>query len=61
MATRRFKVIVTTLDSGQHKLMRRAANPVEAIRKALTWLGLDDILSQPYQVFVEPIGEVRHD
>jgi hypothetical protein len=61
MATRRFKVIIQTLGSDRHELMRRASNPVEAVNRALYWLGLDDIQGSPFTVFVKPIGSIRED
>lgn len=61
MGTRRFKIIVTSMRTGQHyKMMRRAQTPNEAINKAVAWLGMDSLHEPPFQVFVEAVGEVRH-
>lgn len=59
MATRRYKVVLTTLDTGRHEFTRRAANPVDALLKVLRYLSMDDIHEVPFQIFVQPIGSVR--
>lgn len=59
MATRRYKVILTTVDTGKHEFTRRASNPIDAMLKVLKYLGMDGLYEPPFQIFVQPIGPVR--
>ncbi len=61
MATQRFKVVVTSIRDGvAQERTRRAGDPVTAVAKALISLGMTRINEPPFQVFVQPIGDVRH-
>lgn len=59
MATRRFKVILTSAETGIHEFTRRASGPVEAMMKVLKYLEMNGLYESPFQVFVQPIGPVR--
>lgn len=59
MATRRYKVILTTLDTGKHEFTRRAGNPIDAMLSVLRYLGMNSVHEPPFQIFVQPIGPVR--
>jgi len=60
MATRRYKVILTSSQPcGKYEFTRRASNPVDAMLKVLRYLSMDDIHEAPFQIFVQPIGPVR--
>lgn len=59
MATRRYKVVLTSQETGRHEFTRRASGPVDALLKVLRYLEMNGLHESPFQIFVQPIGPVR--